>query len=589
MEGLTVGVLIPSSSAGKVIGKQGSGLKEIRTVSSCRIELQQDADAEYRRADLTGPSIDHISNGMHLLAMRAFDGDKQPAGPCSLTFMVPDSFVGAVIGKGGENLKRVREATGVKIACDREPHADPASGAQERSIAFTGDAQQMGAALRLALLGAAGGRQVASYAGAYSPPPPPGGHAGHYAREAFAPPPPPPRGYATVGMAPPPPQQVAAAVLSQVRPASGDADEMQVHVVIPGKFIGAILGKEGAQIKQILSDSGCKSVSVTKRENNEVDRRVVIVGGYSQCATAQRAVREQYVAAAKAASEEVTEVSVIMMVPQSAAGAVIGREASTLKRIREESGVRMSLGREQIEGFRLCNLSGQTLEDVLAAEKLVQEQVEMEHANNPAGNGAAKRSAPPVGEENVGWDQEAKRPRTAAPQLPLAGGASPPQQGPRDGHQGGKETTMLVPAQSAGAIIGKQGSGLKLIRERCGVHLEVLQQDKAPQWPNERVVILKGSLSGRQAAVAAVVHAAFPLEQHDAVDLRLLVSSSDAGAVIGRQGGNLKAIRERCQVGVQVDKNEIRPGERLVTANGALPAVLAASHLILESLEASGK
>ncbi|CAE8728649.1 unnamed protein product, partial [Polarella glacialis] len=210
--------------------------------------------------------------------------------------------------------------------------------------------------------------------------------------------------------------------------------------------------------------------------------------------------------------------------------------------------------------------------------------VEMEHANNPAGNGAAKRSAPPVGEENVGWDQEAKRPRTAAPQLPLAGGASPPQQGPRDGHQGGKETTMLVPAQSAGAIIGKQGSGLKLIRERCGVHLEVLQQDKAPQWPNERVVILKGSLSGRQAAVAAVVHAAFPLEQHDAVDLRLLVSSSDAGAVIGRQGGNLKAIRERCQVGVQVDKNEIRPGERLVTANGALPAVLAASHLILESL-----
>ncbi|CAE8605143.1 unnamed protein product, partial [Polarella glacialis] len=123
-----------------------------------------------------------------------------------------------------------------------------------------------------------------------------------------------------------------------VRPSSGEVTDMQVHMIIPSKFIGTILGKKGSQITQITQDSGCKFASVTTYDPDEVDRRVVIIGGYDECARAQRSVHQLYVSAATAAAHEVSHVTVFLMVPQAAAGPVIGKEASNLKRIREERG-----------------------------------------------------------------------------------------------------------------------------------------------------------------------------------------------------------------------------------------------------------
>merc|ERR1711988_887888 len=76
-----------------------------------------------------------------------------------------------------------------------------------------------------------------------------------------------------------------------------------------------------------------------------------------------------------------------------------------------------------------------------------------------------------------------------------------------DGMQG--STKILIPSQTAGAVIGKQGSGLKHIHSAYSVQVELLQSVQAPQWPHDRVVILKGSLAARQAAVDSVLRTAF--------------------------------------------------------------------------------
>lgn len=148
--------------------------------------------------------------------------------------------------------------------------------------------------------------------------------------------------------------------------------------------------------------------------------------------------------------------------------------------------------------------------------------------------------------------------------------------------EGDKPTNILVPARSAGAVVGKQGSNLKQLRESYGVHVEMLQLSEAPQWPNDRVVTLKGTTPAKQAAVNALLHMAFQTDE-PSVTLKMLVPSAEAGSVIGKQSSTLK-YREQTGVPVQVERDEVM-GERLVVATGAMAQVIAAAVLVVSTVD----
>mmetsp|Transcript_94634 Transcript_94634/g.115939 ORF Transcript_94634/g.115939 Transcript_94634/m.115939 type:complete len:180 (+) Transcript_94634:507-1046(+) len=144
-------------------------------------------------------------------------------------------------------------------------------------------------------------------------------------------------------------------------------------------------------------------------------------------------------------------------------------------------------------------------------------------------------------------------------------------------------TKIIVPSQSAGAIIGKQGSTLKQIREGTGARVEVLPAASTPEFEGLRVVILKGDFDPRQAALIKVLTAAFEKSQENAM-LKMMVPRQFVGALIGKAGSNLKAIRDNSGIHVQVEKQELN-GERMVHAEGALDAILNAATLVLGSCE----
>eukprot|EP00931_Biecheleriopsis_adriatica_P043491 TRINITY_DN2486_c0_g1_i1.p1 TRINITY_DN2486_c0_g1~~TRINITY_DN2486_c0_g1_i1.p1 ORF type:complete len:587 (-),score=137.85 TRINITY_DN2486_c0_g1_i1:47-1807(-) len=560
---IALGVLVAGKDAGKLIGKAGSGLKSIREMSQCAVSLRQDADTQgSRKCDLNGPTVEHIASAVHAIASRVFqDGQSD----CSLTITFPSSYAGAVIGKGGDNLKRTREATGVKLSIEKD--ATPEG---DRVGTLVGDKNQLGAAARIALSpvekgstgagggassavgarGRAGGVYGGNYGIEYS-----GGRqmqSGHSASQSS---------YRSPYSAAVPAVLAASTLVTQVRKGSGDANEVQLHMVIPGKFIGAILGKEGAQIKQIKEESGCKSVSATKRETSQ-DRRVVFQGGLDECINAQKAVYRHYTQAAAEAHDDASNVTVIFMVPQGAAGAIIGKEAANLKWIREQTGLRVDLARDQVEGYRPCTLSG-SFEGILHAEGMIQEQVAHE-AENLSGAGGQKRPHDSM-EDGLhgGLSDETKRPRTLTSDLTAP-------------------TKLLVPGRAAGAIIGKQGATLKQIRESTGVGLQMLSAAEAPQWQGERVVVIKGSLAGRHDAVAKVLQLSF--KEDEEATFKMLVESSKAGGIIGKQGANLKAIRERCSAQVQMGREDYG-GERMVTSKGQLSSILSAAAMLLDAAD----
>eukprot|EP00931_Biecheleriopsis_adriatica_P043494 TRINITY_DN2486_c0_g2_i2.p1 TRINITY_DN2486_c0_g2~~TRINITY_DN2486_c0_g2_i2.p1 ORF type:complete len:621 (-),score=127.56 TRINITY_DN2486_c0_g2_i2:104-1909(-) len=583
--GIAFGVLVAGQDAGRLIGKAGSGLKSVREMSQCKVDLRKEADAQgARKCEVHGPSVEHIASAVHAIASRLFQDGQMD---CTMTIAFPTSYAGAVIGKGGDNLKRIREATGVKLTLEKDAISDG-----DRIGTLSGDRNQLGAAARIALTplekGSTGGGASGAVStrgrvgGGYEERAYEGGYGAAYSgarqmqsRQAAAPTSARSPSYSQSSIRSP--SYSAAAVapirssqfvpsasdgITQVKRSSGDANEVQLHMVVPGKFIGAILGKEGAQVKRIKEESGCSAVSATKRETGH-DRRVVFMGGLEQCIHAQQAVHRHYCQAASEAQEDVTSIAVIFLVPQAAAGAVIGKQGANLNEIRERTGLKVDLARDQVEGYRPCTMTG-SFDGILQAEGMIQDHVIREF-EKLSDTGGQKRPRDTMEDGLRGGlsDNGTKRPRV----LPVENVVI---------------SKLLVPGRSAGAVIGKQGATLKEIRESTGVHVQMLSSAEAPQWKGERVVVIKGNLAGRQDAVARVLQLAF--KEDEEASVKLLVESSKAGGIIGKQGANLKAIRERCSVAVQVGRDDYG-GERMVTAVGQLDSVLNAVAMVLDAAD----
>jgi len=524
-----LGVLVPAEHIAKIIGKAGAGLKQVREASGVKIQVDQKTDSSggMRRIDLIGLA-EQVVSAFQLILGKAFpDGNGTP------TLFIPSDKAGQVVGRGGDNLKKLREECRVRVQLEREPFTDPSSGAQERLLTMQGEMAQMGRAVRF-IIGA-------GLTPSATPP---------------------------TTLALPAPGGVVRQAISNVRAPSGDPDEVQLQLTIPDRLAGAILGKAGAQVKQTAATAGCR-VAMTNRGQGP-ERRAVMVGTYSQCAIAQGLLYDQLVEASRAAGQDLTEVSVTYLIRKEAAGAVIGKQGATLKQIRETSGAKVQLAKEEVEQHRPCTLTG-TLQSIMHAEKCIFDLVRQVPVNAGAATayaGAAFPATPYAGAGYAAYDAAGANKRADAPLLaPTA---------KRQRLDDSEATTkLLVPAQCAGAVIGKQGSGLKEIRETTHAHVEMLQQAQAPQWPNDRVVILNGSPAARQAAVLAVLRMAYQMSS-DSCSLKMLITGPQAGSIIGKQGNTLKYIREQCGVSVQVEREEIF-GERLVTATGPQGAVCAAA------------
>merc|ERR1712032_115770 len=245
----------------------------------------------------------------------------------------------------------------------------------------------------------------------------------------------------------------------------------------------------------------------------------------------------------------------------AAVGYVIGKGGEKLKEIREPTGTKLKIEREEIHGQRPCIISGPH-HQVMQAVSLVHELLATSFDSSEA-NGA-KRFAPPGAPPHIAATANGKRQKV----------------GIEEGI-----TKLLMPAKSAGLIIGKQGSGLALIRQTCSVHLEVLQAHEAPQWFEDRVVKVQGCLQSRVLASIAVLRSAFHADLAS-VQLKMLVPEARAGAVVGKQGVNLKMIREQSGINVNVEKQAMM-GDRLVSAQGTLESVGTVLQRVLQSVEGS--
>lgn len=145
---VTLRFITSSKEAGSIIGKKGDNVKRIREESCAKINISDASFAE-RIVSVMG-STSQTLKAFNMIAAK-FEDDMQGlgsdgSGSSQVIFrlVVPNANCGSLIGKGGNNIRELRESTGasIQVANEMLPNST------ERAVTITGSPEAIAPCIR---------------------------------------------------------------------------------------------------------------------------------------------------------------------------------------------------------------------------------------------------------------------------------------------------------------------------------------------------------------------------------------------------------------------------------------------------------
>lgn len=250
--------LIVTQDASVIIGRAGTHVNEIRDKSSARVTVSESIPGNPERILNVSGALDAVAKAFGLIVRRIndepFDVASVPGSRAvTIKFIIPNSRMGSVIGKGGSKIKEIQEASGARLNASEAM----LPGSTERVLSVSGVADAIHIAVYYI------GTILLEYQERN-----PGSTSGSY-RQAGA------RGGPS---APAPGPNYAAP------PVAAPGAQTQ-QIFIPNSLVGAIIGKGGVKINEIRAQSQCQirvtepgTVASTGSTVNPDERLVTITG-----------------------------------------------------------------------------------------------------------------------------------------------------------------------------------------------------------------------------------------------------------------------------------------------------------------------
>uniref|UniRef100_A0A8C8GB30 K Homology domain-containing protein n=1 Tax=Oncorhynchus tshawytscha TaxID=74940 RepID=A0A8C8GB30_ONCTS len=324
-------------------------------------------------------------------------------------FKVPDKMVGFIIGRGGEQITRIQLESGCKIQI-----AADSGGMMDRACTLTGSPENIEQAKRL-----------------------------------------------------------LSQIVDRCRNGPGFHSEMDSNsaiqeILIPASKVGLVIGKGGDTIKQLQERTGVKMMMIQDGPMpTGADKPLRITGDPYKVQQARELVVEiirdkdqgDFRASRGDFGSRLGGSSLDVAVPRFAVGIVIGRNGEMIKKIQNDSGVRI----------QFCCTG-----DTWGGGKMFVLWCLSRSLFSPTGSSLQERDGfgSPVGPRGRGrgrgdWNM---------------------------GAPGGlQEVTYSIPADKCGLVIGKGGETIKNINQQSGAHVE-LQRNPPPNTdPNVRIFSIRGT------------------------------------------------------------------------------------------------
>uniref|UniRef100_A0A672L079 Far upstream element-binding protein 1 n=2 Tax=Sinocyclocheilus grahami TaxID=75366 RepID=A0A672L079_SINGR len=325
-------------------------------------------------------------------------------------FKVPDGMVGFIIGRGGEQISRIQQDSGCKIQISPD-----SGGMPDRSVTLTGSPDAIQAA-----------------------------------------------------------KSFLTEIVEKGRPSPAfhhnDGPGMSVQeIMVPASKAGLVIGKGGETIKQLQERAGVKMVMIQDGpQNTGADKPLRISGDPFKVQQAKDMVmdlirdqgfREQR---GEYGSRVGGGDSLDVPVPRFAVGIVIGRSGEMIKKIQNDTGVRIQFKPDDgSTPERIAQIMGPPDRAQHAAD-IITDLLRSVQDGGPPGHGGRGR-----GRGQGNWNM-----------------------GPPGGLQ---EFTFTVPTMKTGLIIGKGGETIKNISQQSGARIELQRNPPPNSDPNIKIFTVRGS------------------------------------------------------------------------------------------------
>uniref|UniRef100_A0A452S7J9 Insulin like growth factor 2 mRNA binding protein 3 n=1 Tax=Ursus americanus TaxID=9643 RepID=A0A452S7J9_URSAM len=347
--------------------------------------------------------------------------------------------------------------------------------------------------------------------------------------------------------------------------------DLPLRLLVPTQFVGAIIGKEGATIRNITKQTQSK-IDVHRKENaGAAEKSITILSTPEGTSAACKSILE--IMHKEAQDIKFTEeIPLKILAHNNFVGRLIGKEGRNLKKIEQDTDTKITISPLQeltlYNPERTITVKG-NVETCAKAEEEIMKKIRESYENDIASMNLQAHLIPGLNLNALGL-------------FPPTSGMPPPTSGPPSAmtppypqfevrswtlafcvvewDQSETETVHLfIPALSVGAIIGKQGQHIKQLSRFAGASIKIAPAE-APD-AKVRMVIITGppeaqfKAQGRIYGKIKEENFVSPKEEVK-LEAHIRVPSFAAGRVIGKGGKTVNELQNLSSAEVVVPRDQ---------------------------------
>ncbi|KAI1886149.1 hypothetical protein AGOR_G00211030 [Albula goreensis] len=357
--------------------------------------------------------------------------------------------------------------------------------------------------------------------------------------------------------------------------------DVPLRMLVPSQFVGAIIGKEGATIRNVTKQTQSK-IDIHRKENAGAAEKPITVHSTPEgCSAACKTIME--IIQKEAQDTNFTEeIPLKILAHNNFVGRLIGKEGKNLKKIEQDTDTKITISPLQDLSLynpeRTITVTG-TIEACSKAEEEVMKKIRESYENDMAALNLQSDLIPGLNLNALGLFPSSSS--VMAPSMMAA-----PSMGGQPVHSsfatgpfgidafwasamsvGGQapgppetETVHLfIPALAVGAIIGKQGQHIKQLSRFTGASIKIAPAD-GPDT-NQRMVIITGPAEAQFKAQGRIFGKLkeenfFGPKEEVKLEAHIKVPSSAAGRVIGKGGKTVNELQNLSSAEVVVPRDQ---------------------------------
>uniref|UniRef100_A0A8D0CG71 Insulin-like growth factor 2 mRNA binding protein 1 n=1 Tax=Scleropages formosus TaxID=113540 RepID=A0A8D0CG71_SCLFO len=332
--------------------------------------------------------------------------------------------------------------------------------------------------------------------------------------------------------------------------------DIPLRLLVPTQYVGAIIGKEGATIRNITKQTQSK-IDVHRKENaGAAEKPISIHSTPEGCSAACRMILEIMHQEAKD-TKTAEEVPLKILAHNNFVGRLIGKEGRNLKKVEQDTDTKITISPLQdltlYNPERTITVKG-PIEACCLAEQEIMKKVREAYENDIAAMNVSSHLIPGLNLGALGLFP----PSSSIPPPPSGNAAS----GTPYGSFGTPEQETVhvyIPAQAVGAIIGKKGQHIKQLSRFAGASIKIAPAE-APD-SKMRMVIVTGPPEAQFKAQGRIYGKLkeenfFGPKEEVKLETHIKVAASAAGRVIGKGGKTVNELQNLTAAEVVVPREQ---------------------------------